>query len=58
MGISPKDKARTSVPALMLLKADGAIVGTRLGTYDPEPGQPPYWDDPRTYDMLSQLSAA
>lgn len=57
-GVSPKEKGRTSVPALMLVRADGSVAGLRLGSYDPEPGQPPYWDDPRTYRMLHKLEGA
>jgi thiol-disulfide isomerase/thioredoxin len=54
-GKSPVEPERTSLPALMLVAADGTIVATRIGSPDPERGKPPYWDDPRTLDMLAQL---
>jgi thiol-disulfide isomerase/thioredoxin len=54
-GKSPVERTRTSLPALLLVKSNGAIVGTRIGSPDPEKGQPPYWRDPRTLDFLTQL---
>jgi thiol-disulfide isomerase/thioredoxin len=54
-GKSPVEPVRTSLPALMLIDAAGQVVGTRIGTVEPERGRPPYWDDPRTLDMLVQL---
>ena len=57
-GRSPVEKTRTSIPALLLATADGTVIGTRLGTVEPEKGRPLYWDDPSTLDFLSQLGKA
>jgi thiol-disulfide isomerase/thioredoxin len=54
-GKSPVQPDRTSLPALMMVAADGRIVATRIGSPDPEKGQPAYWNDPRTLDMLTRL---
>ena len=64
-GRSPKEKERTSLPALLMIKADRTIVGKMLGTPEPssavtgllgEPAASPgYWDDPATLDMLIKL---
>ncbi|HET9161177.1 MAG TPA: TlpA disulfide reductase family protein [Caulobacteraceae bacterium] len=54
-GKSPVEPVRTSLPALMLVNPSGQVVGARIGTVEPERGQPPYWDDPRTLDLFVQL---
>jgi len=56
-GKSPVEPQRTSLPALMLVAANGAIVATRIGTPDPQRGQPAYWSDPRTLDFLTRLGS-
>jgi len=56
-GKSPVERTRTSLPALLLVKSNGAIVGTRIGSPDPEKGQPAYWTDPRTLDFLTKLGS-
>lgn len=54
-GRSPVEKTRTSIPALVLAKADGKIIGVHIGTPEPVKGRPPYWDDPATLDLLTKL---
>ncbi|CAN5292682.1 hypothetical protein BH11PSE2_BH11PSE2_02110 [soil metagenome] len=55
-GESPKEKGRTSLPALMLVSADGYELARQIGTFE-LPGKKSYWDRPATLQMLRALDA-
>lgn len=54
-GASPRTPTRTSMPALLLIGADGAQLGRAIGTMAGVNGRTDYWEDEPTFDFLSRL---
>lgn len=54
-GASPRDRARTSMPVLLLLDADGRELGRAVGTMTGVNGRTDYWEDEATFEFLSRL---
>lgn len=54
-GASPRDRQRTSMPALLLLNENGAELGRAIGTMTGVDGETDYWQDEATFEFLSRL---